>query len=312
MPCSNCKQTGHNNRSCKNKKSVTQHLIVKNPHKKAIDEQKNIDKLHYHINNNTDSGKKIRDHFILLDENIKLKKTIQCGANRKTHYDLKIETEPDESILNICRVEFKGSEKFTPINDNKPPWFYGVQFYNGTGSTFNIGNIYAKKFYDNCLDKIIHTLNIIISKPPYEQWVSDGFRQGKPKTDFVKKLKELNDTNDNIRKFLSNLRIEFNKTFVLTENELNIFKIEAEKIIENVLNEKDYWLQIHGDIDNPNKFNVKWSKKILFVKIKKIEQIAGSGKDINIKMTCHDNNSFNAKMRWGYGQCITNIRIDIK
>jgi hypothetical protein len=324
MPCSNCISSGHNIRTCikepvkkepVKKEPVKTEPVKKEPvkkaHKKASDEKINIDKLHYHINNNTESGKKIQNSFNLLDENIKLTKTIQCGADRKTHYDLKIETETIKHKFDNFRVEFKGSEQFVVIDEKKPPWFYGVQFYNGTGSTFNIGHIYAKKFYDNCLDKIIDKLNITIPKPSYDEWVKDGFRQGKPKTEFVKKIKELNDTDETIKKFLSDLRINFNKTFKLTEIELDIFKNEAEKKIENVLNEKDYWLQIHGDIDNPDKFYVKWNKKYLFTKIIKIEQIAGSGKDINIKMTCN-NKIIEAKMRWGYGQCITNIRIDIK
>ena len=301
MPCSNCNSGGHNIRTCKKepvkkesckkepvKKEPCKKEPVKNAHKKASDEKINIDKLHYHINNNTESGKKIRNCFNLLDENIKLTKTIQCGADRKTHYDFKIETETNKDIFDNFRVEFKGSEQFVVIDENKPPWFYGVQFYNGPGSTFNIGHIYAKKFYDNCLNKIIDKLNITIPKPSYDEWVKDALRQGKPKTAFVKKIKELNNTDDTIKEFLSDLRMEFNKTFKLSDYELDIFKNEVEKIIENVLNEKDYWLQIHGDIDNPDEFHVKWSKKCLFTKIIKIEQIAGSGKDINIKMTCNN------------------------
>lgn len=34
--------------------------------------------------------------------------------------------------------------------------------------------------------------------------------------------------------------------------------------------------------------------------------------DIIFKFICDDSSEFFAKMRLGYGQCITNIRIDIK
>ena len=310
MPCSNCNSSGHNIRTCK--KETVKKKTVKNAHKKASDEKINIDKLHYHINNNTESGKKIRNCFNLLDENIKLTKTIQCGADRKTHYDFKIETETNKDIFDNFRVEFKGSEQFVVIDENKPPWFYGVQFYNGPGSSFNIGHIYAKKFYDNCLDKIIDKLNITIPKPSYDEWVKDAFRQGSPQTEFVKKIKELYVTDYNFHSYLFNdLRMEFNKTFKLSDYEIDIFKTEAEKIIENVLNEKDYWLQIHGNIDNPEEFNVKWSKKYSFTKIIKIEQTFKTDKDININLICSNNKIFKAKMRWGGRQCITNIRIDI-
>ena len=33
---------------------------------------------------------------------------------------------------------------------------------------------------------------------------------------------------------------------------------------------------------------------------------------IQEKFVCEDGNIFHAKLRWGYGQCITNIRLDIK
>jgi hypothetical protein len=37
-----------------------------------------------------------------------------------------------------------------------------------------------------------------------------------------------------------------------------------------------------------------------------------SGCDVNFKFVCEDGSVFYAKLRWGYGQCITNIRLDIK
>ena len=46
-------------------------------------------------------------------------------------------------------VEFKGSKHFKPIDSTKSPWVNGVQFYNGTGSKFKMGNIYSKKFFGN-------------------------------------------------------------------------------------------------------------------------------------------------------------------
>jgi hypothetical protein len=89
--------------------------------------------------------------------------------------------------------------------------------------------------------------------------------------------------------------------------------IEVQKISEEVLNCKDFWLQIHGDIDDPDKFHVKWTNKIVMPEIVSVEQLKSKDNcDINFKFICDDNSEFFAKMRWGYGQCITNIRIDIK
>jgi hypothetical protein len=37
-----------------------------------------------------------------------------------------------------------------------------------------------------------------------------------------------------------------------------------------------------------------------------------SKSDVDFVFTCEDGSVFHAKLRWGYGQCITNIRLDIK
>ena len=172
-----------------------------------------------------------------------------------------------------------------------------------------MGNIYAQKFYDKCIDKFIQDLNIVAPKPSYEEWVKDAFRQGKPKTPFVCELREKAYCSD----YLSNARKEFNKSFIGSTFELTDLMLEAQAIANEVLSCKDYWLQIHGDINDPDKFHVKWTNKITMPKIVSVEQVKSKDDcDINFKFICEDDSEFFAKMRWGYGQCITNIRIDFK
>ena len=274
-------------------------------HKKSKDEAINISKLHEHIKNNTSSGIKIKNAFAseLPDKNM-FTSTVMSGANRSTHHDLQIELDGA-----LKTVEFKGSMHFKQIDATKAPWTNGVQFYNGPGNKFKVGSLYAKKFYDECLDKIIVDLDLKTPKPSYEEWVKDAFRQGKPKTPFVCELREKGYCGD----YLSDARKQFNKSFMLSTFELTDLMIEVQKISEEVLNCKDFWLQIHGDIDDPDKFHVKWTNKIVMPEIVSVEQLKSKDNcDINFKFICDDNSEFFAKMRWGYGQCITNIRIDIK
>ena len=274
-------------------------------HKKSKDEAINISKLHEHIKNNTPSGIKIKNAFASeLPEHNMFTSTVTSGANRSTHHDLQIELDGA-----LKTVEFKGSQFFKPIDSTKAPWTNGVQFYNGPGNKFKVGSLYAKKFYDECLDKIIVDLELKTPKPSYEEWVKDAFRQGKPKTPFVCELREKGYCGD----YLSDARKQFNKGFILSTFELTDLMLEVQKISEEVLNCKDFWLQIHGDIDDPDKFHVKWTNKIVMPEIVSVEQLKSKDNcDINFKFICDDNSEFFAKMRWGYGQCITNIRIDIK
>ena len=118
-------------------------------HKKSDDEKIFLEKIHYHIQKNTLSGIKIRECF---PKNEKMYiSTMKSGGKRKDHYDFKL-TFPDGTLTN---VEFKGSQKFKPIDDNKPPWHYGVQFYNGAGNNFSIGQKNARHVYDTGIDTII-------------------------------------------------------------------------------------------------------------------------------------------------------------
>lgn len=276
------------------------------PHAKSEKEAINLEKIHFHIKNDTPSGKKIKEEFAKTFPTIKVfDETVITGGNRSTHHDFGIKWLAEEGKK---VVEFKGSEKKRPIDANKPPWENAVQFYNGTGNKFSVGHSYAKKFYATMLDEIIAHLEIKTPKPSYEEWEKDAFLQGKPKTPFVCELREKGYGG----KYLSDIRKNFNKEFVLDVAELEILKSEVLKKANEVLEEKDYWLQINGNIDDPSGFEIRWSGKIGMREIVEIKQIGKSGCDINFEFTCDGGNKFFGKLRWGYGQCITNIRLDLK
>jgi hypothetical protein len=274
-------------------------------HKKSKDEAINIARIHYHVNNITPSGVKIKEAYEkeFPDEHMFIS-TVESGANRSTHHDLQLKFEND-----LKTVEFKGSQYYKNIDSSKHPWVNGVQFYNGTGSKFSIGQKYAREFYDLMMDTIIEHFKMESPKPSFEVWAKDAFAQGKPKTPFVCELREKGYTGE----YLSNLRKEFNKNFTATDMDLIILMEEVQTIADSALKCKDYWLQIHGDIDDPELFHVKWSAKILMPQIQEISQvISKNGCDINFQIICCDGTEFSTKLRWGYGQCITNIRVDIK
>ena len=259
--------------------NTEQKANIYEPHAKSKKEAINLEKIHFHIKNDTPSGKKIKEEFGKAFPNIKVfDETVVTGGNRSTHHDFGIKWLAEEGKK---VVEFKGSEKKRTIDANKPPWENAVQFYNGTGNKFAVGHSYAKKFYATMLDEIIVHLEIKTPKPSYEEWEKDAFLQGKPKTPFVCELREKGYGG----KYLSDIRKNFNK---------------------------DYWLQINGNIDEPVGFEIRWSGKIGMREIVEIKQIGKSGCDINFEFTCDGGNKFFGKLRWGYGQCITNIRLDLK
>lgn len=279
----------------------------KNPHKKSDDEAISLAKIHAHIKDNTPCGQKIKDAFRRAFPDMPVfENTIKAGGTRGIHYDFKIQW----STISEKTVEFKGCRDKSVIDATKPPWINGVQFHNGTANKFSVGNVYAKKFYETMLDEIIDHFKMVTPKPSYEEWIKDIFRQGKPKTAFQCELREKGYLGD----YLDECRKRFHKNFIMTEEQLLQLQSEAYQTAKEVLEQKDYWLQIHGKMDEPDDFEVHWSGKVAITPIVLTKQVRpnDNGCDINFEFTCEDGSIFKAKLRWGYGQCITNLRLDLK
>ena len=218
--------------------------------------------------------------------------TIQIVGGRGYHYDLLID--------GIIRVEYKGSKSKMNI---KNPWINGVQFLNGSGNSFSIGHAYSTAFYPHLTNlKKIHGL--IEEVPSYEEWTKDAFVQGKPSTPFVCELR--NKTNKGKKCY--SYRTDFNKSFVLSQEQLDRLAEEVYTKANAVLSEKDCWLQVS---EHQGTSTIRWSEDIKMEPIIKTEQIRKTDSDIQCQMTCKDGRIFKAKLRWGYGQCITNLRVDL-
>jgi hypothetical protein len=279
---------------------------LSNPHKKSDDEAINIKKIHAHIKDSTPSGQKIKEAFANTFKDIPLfETTIISGGTRGKHYDFIIRLAGGEEKT----VEYKGAKKKSVIDTGKQPWSNGVQFYNGLANNFSVGHLYARKFYNTMLDCIIAHFNIVAPKPPYDDWAKDVFISGKPKGAFQCELRE----KGYMGAYLDECRKQFNKKFILSAIELQQLQTEVSKRASDVLAQKDYWLQIHGDIDDPANFEVQWRGNIKFEPIAETTQIhSASGCDVNFEFKCIDRNNLKAKLRWGYGQCISNLRLDLK
>jgi len=319
---------------------MTEPVKDETPHTRSDNEAVSLAKIHNHINTNTPCGIKIREAFAnAFPDTPQFTSSVISGGNRSTHHDFQLKWEQtQDSVQDIIQsiiqdiiqeqvqeqeqpkeqekkevilksVEFKGSKYNKQIDATKQPWLNGVQFYNGTGKTFSVGLEYARQFYDTMMDEIIVNLNISVPKPSYEEWSKDAFIQGKPKTDFVKELREKGYKGE----YLSDCRKKFNSQFVLSPEQLEVLKTEVYAIANQALLSKDYWLQIHGAMEEPDDFEVRWTGKIGMPPIVSVEQEhTKSACDVNFKFVCEDGSIFHAKLRWGYGQCITNIRLDIK
>ena len=339
MPCSFCSQVGHNIKTCRSyrpniiKQILTQMvntietknklksptLVIdnkKNAGKKESEDLKGIVK---NINDKTESGCKIMEAL----ENAfgLIIKKVEIIGGREKHYDLLIHTcnVNDPYKLVEYKVEYKGSLNKANIKGSLPPWYNGVQFYNGNPKSFTLISKYLVLWYDtyynnNYMDqfKISHDI------PTFEDWSKDAYRQGKNKNeymiDFVNKYREMRK-----KKSMIVERTEFNSGFKISEEDLEVLKNEIGPIYKNIMKDKEYWLQITGDIEHPDNFNVKWTPGMALTYIPELKKITVKTQSPDIKFNCECEQigdstpfTFEAHLRWGGGQGFCNIRLDFK
>ena len=281
------------------------------PNEKAKQETASLKSLVIHVDTNSPTAQKIKNAWrdTYPDEPVFDKMVVVGG--RAMHYDILLQwISSNGEITKTKQVEVKSKKNLIKIDPTKNPWSYCVQYLNGHGNDFTLGHKYADLFYTE-LDKLIVEYNITAEKPSLEEWKKDAFGGKKPTTPFVSELRDKGYKS----KFLSKFRIDFNKKFAdtITEDDLKTIEQEVYKKSNEVFDEKDYWLQIHGSLDDPDNFNVRWSSKVKMNPIIKYEQdITKSKCDVNFKFTCDDGKVYRAKLRWGYGQCLTNLRVDLK
>ena len=235
----------------------------------------------------------------------------EAGTNRD-HYDIII-YHTDGSFK---RVEEKHSEK--TLNTNVAPWRDSVQVLNGVGNQFLVGEKMAKIWYDEVIvptkwNEILECSDIP-EIPEYDEWIKDAFRCGDPKTEFVKKIKSrcrevwgdkssftgLNNTPD-LRSSISD--------FTLTDEETGVFIKQVKDKLDDVLSQKDCFLQTKGDIDSGS-FEFSWRDSVSSPNITSIN--IRREKDIFIDLIDDKNESFTGILRWGKGCGFTNIRFDVR
>jgi len=230
------------------------------------------------------------------------------AGGRKKHYDFEI------LVAGIWyKVEHKGSIAYKNIDTTLPPWTGGVQFYNGTGKSYTLGHIYARQWYDRYIANgvLSRKYNITVAIPNYETWFSkDAMRQGDPTTPFGLELRSKfrGENISNKKDGCFDERDEMVRDLVISHTDLETIKTEVLTITQNVLKEKDYWLQINGDING--KFYCKWSPILTISSITDVKRIPCS--DVQLEFITDMGFPIIARLRWGKGQGLSNIRIDLK
>jgi hypothetical protein len=263
------------------------------------------------LNNNSELGGRMKIEYYKKFNKVILDVEKKGGNN--IHYDILIHHEDGTTF----RCEEKGTKNYTEvINDNTPPHENSVEFYNGPAKNFNISLKYLKLWYDLVVkNTVVNQKYNLPEPPPFEEWLIGGpYCMVNPKSEHSKTLK------NNYRVLYPNksmngwghdnidYRIEPNNSFDITDEEKSTLIKEVQEIYNDIMGEKDVWLQTTGTIDGP--FSFKWFDKIEPKKIVDVELV--KKKDIEFIFKLEDNTSFTGIMRWGKGCGFSCFRMDFK
>ena len=79
-------------------------------------------------------------------------------------------------------------------------------------------------------------------------------------------------------------------------------------IANHVLEQKDYWLAVFGDLEG--RFNAVWYPKFTINAIDSV--LVSKTKDIVMAFRGNDGFEFAGILRWGKGAGLSNLRLDLK
>lgn len=269
------------------------------------------------INSRTEMGTKMcQDYFKTFGKEIL--RVEQKGSNTD-HYDLLI--YHTDGTSKTC--EEKGSKIYRKRMDSFViPWDNSVQRYNGIGNKFTIGRKYADLWYDlivaNKDTSNFYGIDISLI-PTKEEWLRrEAFACGDPKTEWGRLLKKKHrEMYPGHTSMNGKFGVPFdsreivNPKFIFTEDDKHILLKETQIKLDQIMNEKECWLQTSGTIEEP--FNWQWHDKIESPKIKDIEMTWSKGADIYFDFIA-ENAKYNFKciLRFGKGTGFSNIRFDIR
>mgnify|MGYP001317003584 CR=1 FL=1 len=284
-------------------------------HYNKFDEKIRINKLCSEINNNTSTGKLLKDEYE-KEFGKKIKSVSPFGGNRE-HFDILVTDEDNKTR----KIEEKHSNKGI---SNKTPWDDSVQRYNGPANQFSICKFYALLWYifiirGGEIQEYCECCDI----PSFPVWYEkDAMSNGDPRTTWGKKLKKkyqeehpkssMNGKNNSPKDLRKYVNYSFERIFNQNEQMKNILINETQIIMDKIMKEKEGWLQTTGVIES-NTFKCKWSDQIASPTIISVEASYKEGSDIYfVFKTQEENNEFKSIIRFGKGTGFSNIRYDIR
>lgn len=266
-----------------------------------------------HLRSNTPVGQILKMAFSKKNPDEEIVDAITEGGSNRDHYDFKIEVRNKLTGENTIKtVEHKGN-----LKDNLDFYRSCVQFFNGPATQFEVGEKYARGYYEMFVKSgvISAKYGICGEIPSYNEWkeVALSFTpKFTHKNAYTKELYE--KTVHKTSKTPNGTKVEkreYTKIFndLLTTEDKDTIMRQAIERANLVMREKYYWLNIKGDING--KFNAEWNTGLIqFLKPVSLDILKSV--DCKYRIKCEDGNHVDLVIRWGRYDGICNLRIDLK
>lgn len=230
----------------------------------------------------------------------------RTGSNRGTHYDFEIE------VGGVWKkVEHKGSRNYRVPHANDAPWKAGVQFHNGGCEKYSLARKYARTWYDMYIQSgsLKEEFTITAPTPSLDEWFAKDCRvQADPNSAFGKELKHKVRSIRGPKASLLEKRAAVLEALEITDEDVAILMSEVLPIANEVLDDKEYWVSIHGNIEGD--FHVAWYPQFRIDTISNI--VLKKSRDLEITFICADDFVFHGILRWGKGAGFSCLRMDLK
>lgn len=310
----------------KNRKGVNGYIdmllrSIENRGKKAgafTDESARISRIKDAICNKTDIGIKMIDAYykkfnLVIDR-------VEVAGGKQDHYDLLI--HHTDGTTKKC--EEKGTKYYCDIIDSStPPHENSVQIYNGPAKHFSISRKYLECWYKCNVDsESLKTEFNLPDIPCFDDWLEGSpYCMLDPTSEYSKTLKknyrEKYGAKTSMNGFSHDNPVDYrqkvNEMFTLSDEDKAILIKEVQEKYNNVLNEKEVWLQTTGILEEEKdncQFSFCWYPAITPKTIKDV--VLEKKKDIQFKFIFEDDTTFIGIMRWGKGCGFSCFRMDFK
>ena len=280
--------------------------VTRTRHTAAANEVEDIANIIRAINSRTPAGLAIiatfRDRFGVEITAARAR----TGSNRGTHYDFEVEVNQTWK-----KVEHKGSQQYRLPNVDDAPWKGGVQFHNGGCEKYSLARKYAQTWYTMYIQSgtLKEEFGIEASIPSFAEWFEKDCRvQDDPKTPFGKELKRRVRERRGEKSSLLEKRAAVLAALNITDEDNATLIAEVLPIANHALDQKEYWLSIHGTLGGD--FHAVWYPQF---RIESIQEVTiKKNLDVEIDFVCANDFRFRGILRWGKGAGFSCLRVDLK